>query len=91
MPPDQRRIVVCPQCGFGIKIDPTRKYVCKCGNGGGFLPEQPLSEWMIVRRNICENCPKFHNDRCDLIELGCRPEFIRCIRNEQAKCPLGKW
>jgi hypothetical protein len=87
----ERRIVSCPQCGFTIKIDPSRKFVCKCGYSTDSMSFNGVEEWVIDRHQICEKCPEFNNDRCNKIELGCRPAFFKYIRNSQSECPLIKW
>jgi len=43
------------------------------------------------RRTICLGCDCWMNDRCELIELGCRPAFYKILADAEQQCPEGKW
>lgn len=75
-------------------IDPSRKFVCKCGHistkDQQFLP-RIISKLESDRVDICKNCPEYNDYRCKYIELGCRIAFLENIVSTAAKCPLNKW
>jgi endogenous inhibitor of DNA gyrase (YacG/DUF329 family) len=86
--------ITCPQCGFGVYIDPSRKFVCKCGYtslSGDQIPPRIISQLESDRIKICEGCENYNNYRCKNIDLGCRITFLEVITNNNTSCPLHKW
>ena len=98
MLPNRLRLIVCPKCGFGIKIDPSRAFTCKCGYSTKDNPpiireenQENIPKYALERKNKCEKCDIYNNYRCPDIELGCRPAYIAYIRDPKTKCPRGVW
>jgi hypothetical protein len=91
---NNKRRVTCPKCGFGITIDISRKFVCKCGydsTGSEPLKIRVIPEWEIRRVGLCQGCPNYHDYRCTKVEFGCRPAFIQFVQDPNAQCPIGRW
>jgi hypothetical protein len=85
---------VCPKCGFGIMIDISKKFVCICGyvllDANSIL----LQESMVLRTkriSLCEKCSNYNDNRCVLIEWGCKPAFINFVLNPNSVCPINIW
>lgn len=95
MQDNQLRIIfVCPNCRFGVKIDPTRRFICRCGYDTMASTSTPINTNMEIankRIAICAICEHHNNYRCVNVELGCRPAFMDLIQNGKASCPLNKW
>lgn len=84
---------MCPKCGFSARVDPTRRYVCRCGEEvDSDSAVVDVDQEIIDRRSeICRECGEYRDERCDLIELGCRNAYKRALRSQTARCPLRKW
>jgi hypothetical protein len=89
----ERRVVTCPTCGFSSRIDPARRYVCRCGEEvKADSTAADIDQEIIDRRSaICTECGEHGDDRCNLIELGCRNAYKRALRAQTPRCPLRKW
>ena len=77
----------CPKCShppIEVLIFPVH---CSCGNT---QKDEKVEEELSWQEMICENCPTYMgNQRCRLIDLGCRKSYKRELR--KLKCPRKKW
>ena len=95
-------IVSCPTCGQRVPIHDWEfgmRVICLCKSRYVAVRELARAESVhgapdhivAARRDVCRECPKFNDDRCSHIDLGCKRTFIIEIEKLSGACPLGKW
>jgi hypothetical protein len=93
---------ICPTCGRQARVpDTTPRINCSCGTSVdrlGRLLRVSHGDLHTVgrlrrRREKCRECVHQRSeDRCDLIDLGCRRTYLAALlADESTGCPLGIW
>jgi glycosyltransferase involved in cell wall biosynthesis len=77
----------CPECGKAARVR-TLPVNCSCRIDKHSVAS--LSE-ISSRQAICRMCSNHRDDRCSLVESGCKSALRRRTRSATGTCPLGKW
>jgi hypothetical protein len=81
----------CHRCRREVRADcdPTRlRAVCQAAQQ--LVPACP--GWEVEQRlAVCAGCRRYHNQRCTLIDLGCRTTFGQYVTRSDRTCPEDLW
>lgn len=87
----QRIRWTCSTCGRKATVPSGTEVICPCSQGipnPSFLHRTKLSKKRLI---MCQGCKQYHDERCSLVDYGCRTTFRILLNNPESRCPAGNW
>lgn len=81
----------CPACGRKAIVPSGTNIVCPCSQGTPNTDFHHRTKISKERFNVCKSCRHYGNERCSMIDYGCKATFRILLNDPSGACPLENW